>query len=383
MTKRRLFGLMAGLIALAFVTIAFVPRADAATVSRIIDGDTLIVEIDGRQETIRLLNIDTPETKHPSKAKQCLGDEATQWLADRLPPGTSIVLEFDEEKTDRYGRQLAAVFESDALINAEIAREGLGVPVVYGENSKFLAEVQEAHEMAISAERGLFDSGQDCTMSAKVETMEQLAEALAQLEYEGDPSGALEEATAVLEEIQTVVSEFDPESLGQNGLAIYGVSLLEPYIAEIRASMENIHSRADSHTAKLQTAKTEWDTEQERLRKEKAAEEQREAERQEAERQAELERLTAQERERQRQTHPPVPAQPQPSAQAPVPAPQQQPATPQVQNPAPRPTTPAAPSPKKKSSCRPYGPEISYSNDGGYTGLRYGMPGGKTFRKCS
>lgn len=34
------------------------------------------------------------------------------------------------------------------------------------------------------------------------------------------------------------------------------------------------------------------------------------------------------------------------------------------------------------SSCVPYGPPIPYSADGGYTGKRYGLPGGKSFRKC-
>lgn len=389
MTKRRLFGLLAGLIVLAAVSIALVPRAEAATVSRIVDGDTLVANIDGREETIRLLNIDTPETKHPSKNKQCLGEEATDWLADRLPPGTAIDLAFDEEKTDRYGRLLAAVYHDDALVNAEIALQGLGVPVTYGANSKFRDEVQEAHETAKAAERGLFDAEIDCTMPAKVEALEQFAENITQLEAEEDPSAALEEATAMFEELETLVSELEPTSLAANGLAIYSMPILEPYIADLSTAVEQSRDTADSHTAKLQTAKTDWDAEQKRLREEE--EERREAEQREAEEQAEAarraEQQAEQERERERQAQREAPAQPQPNTQAPAPAPapapQQQPTTPPAQNPAPQPPAPPAPTPKKKSSCVPYGPEISYANDGGYTGLRYGMPGGKTFRKCS
>lgn len=387
MTKRRLFGLLAGLIVLAAVSIALVPRAEAATVSRIVDGDTLVANIDGHEETIRLLNIDTPETKHPSKNKQCLGDEATNWLAERLPPGTTIDLAFDEEKTDRYGRLLAAVYHDDNLVNAEIALHGLGVPVTYGANSKFRDEVQEAHETAKAAERGLFDDEIDCTLPAKVESVEQLAENITQLEAEEDPSAALEEASAMFEELDTLVSELEPKSLDVHGLAIYSAPILEPYIANLNTAAEQSRDSADSHTAKLQTAKTDWDAEQERLRQEE--EERRQAEQREAEEQAEAarraEQQAEQDREREQQAQRQTPAQPQPSTQAPAPAPapQQQPTTPPVQNPAPQPPAPPTPTPKKKSSCVPYGPEISYADDGGYTGLRYGMPGGKTFRKCS
>jgi len=371
MSKRRLFGILAGLIVLAAVSIALVPRADAATVSRIVDGDTLVVTFDGQEETIRLLNIDTPETKHPSKEKQCLGDEATDWLEQRLPPGSTIELAFDQEKTDRYGRLLAAVYENDSLVNAEIAEQGLGVPVTFGDNTTFRADVQAAHETAKSAQRGLFDPEIDCTMPAKVDTIEQLAEQVAEVAVEGDPGPAVEEATQLVADLETLATELQPASLGVNGLAIYGASSIDTYTAKFTTRIDTARENAEAQSSKLETAKSEWDAEQERLREE---EERREAEREkakerEAEQQAEAERQARQEREQQ--------AQRQRSA----PQPPAEPAPPQ--NPAPQPTAPAAPTPKKNSSCVPYGPEIPYSNDGGYTGLRYGMPGGKTFRKCS
>src|SRR5690606_37687278 len=114
------------------------------TVVRVVDGDTLVAVVAGEETTIRLLNIDTPETKHPDEEVQCLGPEATAFLTERLPAGTEIELEYDEERLDRYDRTLAAVYESESLINAEIAAAGLGVPVYFAPNDRFLPEVEKA-----------------------------------------------------------------------------------------------------------------------------------------------------------------------------------------------------------------------------------------------
>lgn len=104
------------------------------TVVRIVDGDTLIASVGGKETTIRLLNVDTPETKDPNQPPECLGVEATEYLNGRLPAGTKIKLEYDAERFDRYGRTLAAVFESEEFISAEIARRGLGAAVVFEPN---------------------------------------------------------------------------------------------------------------------------------------------------------------------------------------------------------------------------------------------------------
>ena len=82
--------------------------SDTATVVCITDGDTLVASMNGKDHVIRLLNIDTPETKDPSKAVECLGAEATEFLRDLLPVGAKITLEYDVERTDKYNRTLAA-----------------------------------------------------------------------------------------------------------------------------------------------------------------------------------------------------------------------------------------------------------------------------------
>ena len=137
---------------------------DPATVVRVIDGDTIVVRRDGQEETVRLLNIDTPETKHPNKAVQCLGPEATQALETLLRPGDDVVLRYDLERTDRYGRTLAGVFEDEVLVNAEIARLGLGVPVVFDPNRRFYPEVLAAWNEAEGEQAGLHQPDLACSL---------------------------------------------------------------------------------------------------------------------------------------------------------------------------------------------------------------------------
>ena len=78
-----------------------------ARVARVVDGDTVVVDLDGHERTVRLLGIDTPETHHPDRPVECHGPEAAARLGELLPPGTEVRLERDVEPLDRYGRLYA------------------------------------------------------------------------------------------------------------------------------------------------------------------------------------------------------------------------------------------------------------------------------------
>ena len=125
-----------------------------ATVVRIVDGDTIVADVTGTETTIRLLNIDTPETKDPNEPVQCLGPEATEYMKSLLTPGDKIDLEYDVQRLDPYGRTLAGVYKNDSLVNADIAAAGLGVAVVYQPNERFYAEVKAAEQSAAKRGRG-------------------------------------------------------------------------------------------------------------------------------------------------------------------------------------------------------------------------------------
>ncbi|MBE1875448.1 thermonuclease family protein [Myceligenerans pegani] len=149
-------------------------------VDRVIDGDTVDVVRGGDTVRIRLLNVDTPETKDPDEPVECLGPEATEFLQAMLPAGTPVTLEYDVDRTDRYGRDLAGVFLADnTFVNAEIARAGFGRAVVFEPNEKFYPRVSEAEDEARAAGRGLFGTDIACMKAAaQAKTYQQSVSAL-------------------------------------------------------------------------------------------------------------------------------------------------------------------------------------------------------------
>ena len=101
-------------------------EGDVVTVESISDGDTLRVTLGEVSTRVRLLNIDTPETRHPSKPVECMGPEATAALKSMISPGDTVVLRYDRRLYDRYDRLLAGVYADGVLVNAEMARLGYG-----------------------------------------------------------------------------------------------------------------------------------------------------------------------------------------------------------------------------------------------------------------
>jgi len=98
-------------------------HAEIYKVKRVIDGDTLLL-ING--ERVRLIGVDTPETKHPQKRVQYYGREA-YLFTKQMVGGKEARFEFERQKRDRYGRLLAYVYLSDeTFLNAELIKQGYG-----------------------------------------------------------------------------------------------------------------------------------------------------------------------------------------------------------------------------------------------------------------
>lgn len=102
------------------VRCATVAPMQRARVARIVDGDTLHVEVDGRDETVRLFGINAPEVGQPC------ADEATARL--RALAAGEVRLLPDARDRDRYGRLLRYVYAPDGLsIDAALVAEGLAL----------------------------------------------------------------------------------------------------------------------------------------------------------------------------------------------------------------------------------------------------------------
>lgn len=126
-------------------------------VARVIDGDTIEVHLDGREESVRLVGIDTPETVHPSRPVECFGKAASQFTTDRLASRT-VLLEFDVERRDHYGRLLAYVWRDGKLFNHTIVRQGYAQIATYPPNVKYVDRLLSAQRKARTEGAGLWSS---------------------------------------------------------------------------------------------------------------------------------------------------------------------------------------------------------------------------------
>ena len=163
----RLFLVVAA--ALAAIFAAGAQGQDQRTVTRVIDGDTVV--LDGG-ERVRLIGVDTPETVHPNKPVERFGKEASEFTR-RMAEGKQVRLEYDAETAthDRYGRTLAYVYLPDeSLLNLEIIRQGYGHAYTRFPFSR-MEEFREAEREAREAQRGLWagDGGEAQTESPRSE----------------------------------------------------------------------------------------------------------------------------------------------------------------------------------------------------------------------
>jgi micrococcal nuclease len=110
--------------------VALAPKpGESYRCTRVVDGDTLVIEVEGQSVRIRLKGVDTPESVHPSKPVEAFAKEASAFT-EQLVEGRHVLLHYERERpeTDRYGRVLGYVYRvSDGLdLNAEIIRRGYG-----------------------------------------------------------------------------------------------------------------------------------------------------------------------------------------------------------------------------------------------------------------
>lgn len=130
-------------------------------VTRVVDGDTLHVDLDGQDTTIRVIGIDTPETAHPSKPVECFGKEASD-NAKALLEGQEVWLESDPvaDTVDQYGRHLAYVWiDDDTMFNYEQVAGGYAYEYTFdGQDYKYKSEFKDAQETAEESDEGLWSS---------------------------------------------------------------------------------------------------------------------------------------------------------------------------------------------------------------------------------
>ncbi len=132
--------------------------ARTATVTRIVDGDTIDVRLGSARERVRLIGIDTPESVKPDSPVECFGPEASSQLGRLIPVGTEVELVRDAEIRDPYDRLLAYVFRhSDGLfVNLSMAGDGYAGVLSIAPNTTFADDFRAAVAQARGHRFGLW-----------------------------------------------------------------------------------------------------------------------------------------------------------------------------------------------------------------------------------
>ncbi len=140
------------------------------TVTRIIDGDILQALYGEREKRIRLIGIDTPESRvnrkaekyanmseHDLKAIIEMGKKAKAYVNGLIKRGDLITIEFDVQERDKYGRLLGYVYLSNGkMLNEEIVKSGYAIIMTIPPNVKYKDRLLEAYQEAEKDKRGLW-----------------------------------------------------------------------------------------------------------------------------------------------------------------------------------------------------------------------------------
>lgn len=135
-----------------------------------IDGDTITVLYNDVTKNVRLIGVDTPESKKNKKAKEdalkqkkkieqivAQGKESSLFMSKLIKKGDFVYLEFDKQKTDKYNRLLAYVYSNNTMINSTLIKEGYAYPMTIKPNIKYAKQFKAEHLEAVKNKKGLYD----------------------------------------------------------------------------------------------------------------------------------------------------------------------------------------------------------------------------------
>lgn len=128
------------------------------SVTNVVDGDTIKISMSGKEVTLRLIGMDTPETVDPRKPVQCFGKEASN-KAKELLLGKKVRIEIDvsQGEIDKYGRTLAYVYRDDGMFyNKYMIEQGYAHEYTYNTPYKYQAEFKLAQKIAQTNLLGLW-----------------------------------------------------------------------------------------------------------------------------------------------------------------------------------------------------------------------------------
>lgn len=125
-------------------------------VIRVVDGDTIIVDFNGKEERVRMIGIDTPESVHPDAEKNVEEGKISSNFTKEKLESKEVALEFDVQDRDQYGRLLAYVWIGGEMFNKTLLQEGYAQTSTFPPNVKYVGEFTELERIAREANKGLW-----------------------------------------------------------------------------------------------------------------------------------------------------------------------------------------------------------------------------------
>lgn len=140
-----------------------------ATVKSVESGNTVTVDIDGKSEQVRLLNVVAPSEHNNSPSGTCLLQESTDFLSSKLPQGQQVTLNFDDAQVGTSGFLDAAVLVGEDLVNSEVVREGLAATTYATPNDEFYSQISKAQQKAAEEGKGIYSKDVECSIPSKIQ----------------------------------------------------------------------------------------------------------------------------------------------------------------------------------------------------------------------
>lgn len=134
-----------------------IPKTQVQLV-KAVDGDTITVKFQGKEEKVRFLLVDTPETNHPRLGAQPFGAEAKAFTKKIVENASLLELEFDiGPNRDKYSRLLAYVYADGVMVQEQLLKKGLArVAYIYPPNTRYVDKFNDLQRISRKQELGIW-----------------------------------------------------------------------------------------------------------------------------------------------------------------------------------------------------------------------------------
>lgn len=129
-------------------------------VNRVVDGDTLKINFNGKEESLRLIGVDTPESVHSDSSKNTAEGKIASDYTKSILEGKNVAVEFDVQERDQYGRLLGYVWVNGKMFNKTLVQEGYAKIATYPPNVRYVEDFTQQQTQARNNKKGFWKHGE-------------------------------------------------------------------------------------------------------------------------------------------------------------------------------------------------------------------------------